>query len=152
MKKAYLLTALLLLLSLPVALAQAQAKAQGDRSNEKIEAARIAHITTRLNLSPEQAQKFWPVYNEYAGKRDKLRQEHRTIIQSGKGVELGNEDARKYISEHLRMEREEAALDEEYYGRKLLSVLEPRQVVQLMHAEHEFKKMLLDRLKERRAN
>lgn len=148
MKKSFLLTLLLLIISLPLAMAQGN----GDRGNERIEAARIAHITTRLNLSPEQAQKFWPVYNEFYEKREAMRQEHRQIIQGAKGVELSNDEARQYINDHLRLEKEEASLEEEYYGKKLLSVLEPRQVVMLMKAEYEFKKMLLERLKERRAN
>ena len=62
------------------------------------------------------------------------------------------EEARNAISTHLRLEKEEAVLEEEYYGKRLQTVLEPRQILQLMKAEHEFKKMLLERLKDRRAN
>jgi hypothetical protein len=35
-----------------------------------VEALRIAYITEKLNLSPAEAQRFWPVYNSY---RDELR-------------------------------------------------------------------------------
>ena len=35
--------------------------------------ARIALITQRLDLSTEQAQKFWPIYNEYSKKRVEIR-------------------------------------------------------------------------------
>jgi hypothetical protein len=31
----------------------------------KIEALKIAYLTNKLALSPEEAQKFWPVYNKY---------------------------------------------------------------------------------------
>lgn len=148
MKKAYLLTTLFLLLSLPFAMAQAP----DERSHEKIESARIAHISTRLNLSPEQAQKFWPVYNEFHDRRQRMRKEHHKIKHYARENNLDNDQARTHIKEHLRLEKAEAALDEEYYGKKLLSVLEPRQVVALMNAEMEFKKMLLEKLKERRAN
>ncbi|MCB0665633.1 MAG: hypothetical protein KDC80_07420, partial [Saprospiraceae bacterium] len=30
---------------------------------ERIEAQRVAFITQRVNLSPEEAQQFWPIYN-----------------------------------------------------------------------------------------
>jgi hypothetical protein len=33
-------------------------------ARQKIESARIALITERLGLTPEQAEKFWPIYNE----------------------------------------------------------------------------------------
>lgn len=118
--------------------------------HEKIKAARIAHITSQLNLSPEQAQKFWPVYNDFSQKRDALRSQQRQLMHAMRDKEPSNEEAKRALSQHLRMEREEAALEEEYYGNKLQAVIEPQQVVKLMHAEHEFKKMLLQRLKHTR--
>jgi hypothetical protein len=32
---------------------------------EKVESMRIAFITHRLNLTPDEAKAFWPVYNSY---------------------------------------------------------------------------------------
>jgi hypothetical protein len=43
----------------------------------RTEAIRIAFITKELNLSPEEAQKFWPVYNEYMEELRKARQSYR---------------------------------------------------------------------------
>ena len=42
-------------------------KAQdGDKTRaEKIEALKIAFITQKLQLTTDEAQKFWPVYNQY---------------------------------------------------------------------------------------
>ena len=36
------------------------------QNGEPSEALKIAYITNRLNLSPEEAQKFWPIYNNYS--------------------------------------------------------------------------------------
>ena len=35
-------------------------------NGNQLESLKIAYITKRLNLSPEEAQRFWPVYNQYA--------------------------------------------------------------------------------------
>ncbi len=43
--------------------------AQQDSRKNKVETIQIAYLTKQLSLSPEEAQKFWPVYNEY---RDEL--------------------------------------------------------------------------------
>ena len=43
------------------------------QSREKIEAAKIGYLTNKLDLTSEQAQKFWPVYNEYSDKRFELK-------------------------------------------------------------------------------
>ena len=50
--------------------------AQDKAAEQKIQAARIALITERLGLTPEQAEKFWPLYNEFSQKRKGLRQEY----------------------------------------------------------------------------
>ncbi|MBO9635785.1 MAG: hypothetical protein J7578_21955 [Chitinophagaceae bacterium] len=49
----------------------------GKQNGQKIEALKVAYITNKLNLSPEEAQKFWPVYNKYSDELRKVRQEGR---------------------------------------------------------------------------
>jgi hypothetical protein len=36
------------------------------QNGNRLEALKIAYITNKLNLSPEEAQKFWPIYNNYS--------------------------------------------------------------------------------------
>lgn len=43
----------------------------------RIEALKIAYLTRKLNLSTEEAQKFWPVYNKYADEVRKMHMELR---------------------------------------------------------------------------
>ncbi|MDP9042052.1 MAG: hypothetical protein M3N30_08720 [Bacteroidota bacterium] len=45
------------------------------QNGSRLEALKIAYITKRLNLSPDEAQKFWPVYNQYADELQKARQD-----------------------------------------------------------------------------
>lgn len=42
---------------------------QVNNRKNNIEAIQIAYLTRELSLSPDEAQKFWPIYNEY---RDEL--------------------------------------------------------------------------------
>jgi hypothetical protein len=49
-------------LSVPVLAQQLRPRQEG-----AVEAMKIAFITKRLSLTPEEAQKFWPIYNQYAG-------------------------------------------------------------------------------------
>src|SRR5690349_7750029 len=46
-------------------------------AKEKIQAARIGLITQRLGLTSEQAEKFWPIYNEFTQKRTDLRKQYK---------------------------------------------------------------------------
>ena len=54
--------------------------AQTESRSEKIEALKIAFITKELNLSPEEAQRFWPVYNNYIQELKKVRQENQQDV------------------------------------------------------------------------
>lgn len=50
------------------------------QSNQKdggrLEAYKIAFLTKKLNLSIEEAQKFWPIYNKYVGEIMQVKTEH----------------------------------------------------------------------------
>jgi hypothetical protein len=48
-----------------------------DPDGSRIEALKIAYLTKKLNLSPEEAQRFWPVYNNYASELREARAEQR---------------------------------------------------------------------------
>jgi Spy/CpxP family protein refolding chaperone len=56
------------------AFAQPQQEPGNANKGDKIEALRIAYISQQLNLTPEDAQKFWPVYNQYKSDIKVLRQ------------------------------------------------------------------------------
>lgn len=56
-----------------ISLAQDDNDAGQKGTGSRIEALKIAYLTKKLNLSTEEAQKFWPIYNEYMGEIRKTR-------------------------------------------------------------------------------
>ena len=48
-----------------------------DKKREKIEVQKIAFITKQLDLTPEEAQKFWPVYNQFSDAKKQLHKQHK---------------------------------------------------------------------------
>ena len=46
---------------------------------ETVEAIKIAYFTKKLNLTPEEAQKFWPIYNQYFEELRQIRQQNRDL-------------------------------------------------------------------------
>jgi hypothetical protein len=44
----------------------------------KVEAIKVAYITKELNLTSDEAQKFWPVYNEYFAEIKKVREANKS--------------------------------------------------------------------------
>jgi len=72
MKKIILILVMALGIS-AVSLAQDDNDAGQKGNGSRIEALKIAYLTKKLNLSTEEAQKFWPIYNEYMGEIRKTR-------------------------------------------------------------------------------
>ena len=51
---------------------------------ERVQALKVAFITKQLNLTSDEAEKFWPIYNDYQDKRDAVRKqlaEDKALIQ-----------------------------------------------------------------------
>jgi hypothetical protein len=123
----YTSIALLLLLNLQI---QAQNKRP---ANERMESMKIGFLTNKLNLTPEEAKEFWPVYNKYSDELETLRKGRReNIINAKLNIdEMKDSEIEKY---HPQFKR----------------ILPIKKVGQLYRAEDEFKRKLLDMLKERR--
>jgi len=45
----------------------------------RLETYKIAYLTKKLNLSSEEAQKFWPIYYKYMGEIKDVKMEHRRL-------------------------------------------------------------------------
>ena len=142
----------LVIFCLGLSLVSLKAQPHGGRGpgHEQIEAARIAFITEQLNITPEQAQQFWPIFNQYEDQRDELRRSMRGSWQQIRDAEsLSDAEAEALVHKLMDMRQKELDL-EKAYTEKVLKVLTPQQVVQLDVAEERFKRMVLERLREQR--
>ncbi len=117
--------------------------------NEKLQTARVALFTERLSLTPEAAERFWPVYNQVSEQRTALRREGRRLQRASFGDTLTNAQAEARIKEYLNLKEREFSL-EQASTEKLLTVLSAQQVLQLLRAERDFQRMILRQLGRRR--
>ncbi|MEN8250855.1 MAG: Spy/CpxP family protein refolding chaperone [Bacteroidota bacterium] len=127
---------------------QAQNPAQQD-AKAKLQAARIALITERLGLTPEQAQQFWPIYNEYAEQRREIQNQFRQTRQGVNVNELTEEQRQEMIRSRMEMKQKQLNLESQY-GERLMQVITSRQLMALKKAEDDFKKMIVRRIEQRR--
>lgn len=122
-----------------------------EEKGDKIESLKIAFITNRLDLSPKEAQVFWPVYNEYNDKLEALRKERR---QKFTGVKdkmetMSDKEAEALVDEEMVFRQREVDIQKEYHM-ELKKVLPVKKVAKLYMAEEAFKRQLLKRLQEKR--
>ena len=138
----------LLLLFALLTTASAWAQRPSGEEMQRIQDAKIAIITNRLNLTPEQATGFWPVYNEYSQKRRDIHRSQRKIINDKK--EDGKTDVQvlNNLKDVQDLKQQELDLEKEYQNR-FLKVISASQIIELYKAERTFNDMLIQRLKQR---
>lgn len=125
------------------------AKAQSKEAMKQIESARIALITERLALTPEQAEKFWPLYREYNEQRRLLRQEFRDVRQDADMQNLTEEQSREIMKQAMELKQRELNLDKQY-SERMSAVISTQQLLRLRGAERDFQQMLLQRIQDQR--
>ena len=136
-KKGILIIVMGFTLSFPVS-------AQDHRERyEQIEAIKVAFITSKLDLNTEEAQKFWPVYNNYQKELMELMKKRREDRQKT------NIDPNDKINADLAYESRMLDLKKKY--KKLyLKAIPPEKILLLYQAEREFREHLIKQLKHRR--
>lgn len=123
--------------------------------HERIKAYKTAYITEELDLTSAEAEKFWPIYNEYHDKifNSKIllvKKERRRINELGGPESLSDEDASKSLSTMMDYEDEAMKTRKKMYG-ELSGVLSPVKLLKLHLAEMNFGKKLLSDYRKRRA-
>lgn len=117
-----------------------------DGHRERIKALKTAYITEGLSLSSKDAQKFWPIYNEFEEKRRNLyRREHADIddLQC-----ISEEKAENMLQEYVNIEREDYLLQKKFFS-DLRSIFTAKQIIQLKKVEDEFNRKLIKEYRER---
>ena len=146
-----LLTALLLYAGAPTWAQSASAgRGMGPPRMERLENARIAYITDKIALTPEQAQRFWPLFNEFTTRRRELRRQTKMGLRNQDFSAMSDKDIRAALDEQFKLRQGEINLEKEYVE-KFQKVISLRQVAQLFQAERDFTKELIQRLDNGRA-
>jgi len=120
-------------------------------NRQRLDAYKIAFFTKRLNLTPTEAEKFWPVYNEYQDNRNKIQLDRQELNRNFNQNEL-NMSEREMTEAGDRLvglEVREASMAQEFH-KKIKTILSPVKVLRLYQAENQYRLQLLKELQERR--
>lgn len=120
---------------------------------EKVEAMKVGFMTERLNLTPEEAKVFWPVYNKYQDELESVRKSRRENLINAKMNfdEMTDKEVEKVIESEISSRQSELDLLKKYHP-QFKQVLPIKKVAKLYRAEEDFKRKLLDMIQERRAD
>ncbi len=119
----------------------------GKKFNERFHAKKIAFITSHLDLTPQEAEKFWPVYNQYEKQRMSLAEQRNPIVEK-RVDEWSDNDADAYIQGMLLVEEKTLQLKKDFI-RQLRGILPAQKVAKLVFVERRFRERILRQLKKR---
>ena len=137
----------LALLASPAAQAQGRGARLGQPGGRlgQLDNAKIAFITSRLTLSQDQAQRFWPVYNEFVARRRELNRSARLLRRDATNANLSDAQLRDNFNQDFALRQQQLTLEKDYFERAQ-KVLSLRQLAQLYQAERDFTKEVLKRV------
>jgi len=124
---------LILVMALGISVVSHAQDDDGEKGNgSRIEALKIAYLTKKLNLSTDEAQRFWPIYNQYMVEIRKTRM-----------------DARQNKEGELPTEEKLLNIRKKYNG-EFNKALSTEKINTFFKAEKEFGTVLQKELMERR--
>ncbi|MDT0607172.1 hypothetical protein [Croceitalea rosinachiae] len=124
--------------------------AQGQVRN-RIKTLKVAYITEQLGLTSDEAQRFWPVYNDHEKKMERIRSFEREQFQ---GVQtdmfvVSDKEADDLVSKFLSLQTEKNQIEQKFVT-DLRQVISAKKIILLFRAENNFKKRLLQQYRNKR--
>ncbi len=121
-------------------------KERKERRESRIEAKKIGYITEELDLSSEEAQKFWPIYNDFQDEIKTLRQKSRQDGETDK--EFNDAEGEVFLNSIFDKEQRALDLKREYYKR-MESAISKAKIAKLYIIERRFRDQVYSTLKKR---
>lgn len=120
---------------------------------EKVKALKVAYITEQLELTTDEAQKFWPIYNAFDENQAELRHEKmRSILdrfKPGNVEKLSEKDASNSLAQMEKIEEDLFNLKKKFI-KDLQGVISAKKIIKLKKAEEDFNRELLKQMRKKR--
>ncbi|WP_396194422.1 sensor of ECF-type sigma factor [Flavobacterium sp.] len=120
---------------------------------EQIKAMKVAYITNELSLTPEEAAKFWPLYNAFDDKQHEIRSNklrgYLDRIDDESFDNLSEKEAATLLAQ-MESTEDELHLSRKKFIASLKGVISPLKILKLKKAEEGFNRKLLQQYRNKR--
>lgn len=124
-------------------------QSSNENAQQKIESLKMAYLTNQLNLSPKEAQRFWPVYNQYEQDLQQITKEERANLQARDNLKNPTDQQIEQSLDKDFQLRQQVLQLREKYRKQFGEVIPPRKVAKLYQSEREFNVKLIQELNRR---
>lgn len=139
---------ILIFISFTITFSSLAQVSKSDKEQE-IKSQKIAFFTDKIGLTPEEAQIFWPIYNDYWAKKNSIiaNRKNKMTYFANHSEEMNNDEMVKYADQYIHFEMELAELLDEFHV-KFKEILPIEKVMKIYLADYEFKTYLLKKIRE----
>lgn len=126
--------------------------AQSKGKMEQLKSLKIGFITEALELNPDEATDFWPIYNLHQEKIHKLYHQNRAIrheLKPENFASMSDTKATELLDKILKTDKD-IYIEKEAMFENLKTVLPPKKVIKLHKAENEFSRKILEQYRKRK--
>ena len=117
---------------------------------EKFQSEKIAFLTLEIGLTPQEAQVFWPVYNEINEEKDQAMYEIiKYYWEMSKAIEAGKseKEIKTLLDKYLEAQEKQRKIDEDA-AEKYKKVLSTTKVAKLYIGEEKFRRQHIRKLRD----
>jgi hypothetical protein len=118
--------------------------------SDRVKAAKVEYFTKKLQLTPAESKKFWPIYNDYQSRKSRLTNERKTLMRfyDENSQNMSPEEVSETLDKYIEIEQELATLLSQY-NQKFKQVLADEKVLKIYVTEVQFRNYLLKQLRTR---
>lgn len=125
------------------------------KKREQIKSLKVAFITNELQFTPDEASKFWPLYNAYEDKQKEIRKGkikgYMNRMDDDSFDKLSEKEATALLTQ-MESNEEELYMARKKFVTSLKGVISPIKILKLKKAEENFNKKLLQQYRDKRKN
>jgi hypothetical protein len=125
------------------------------KKREQIKSLKVAFITEELELTPDEASKFWPLYNSYEEQQKQIKKEkikgYMDRMDSDSVNKLSEKEAATMLAQ-MESSEEELFQVRRKFVTSLKAVISPIKILKLKKAEENFNKRLLQQYRDKKKN
>lgn len=128
------------------------AQEKTDDKKEQIKALKVAFLTTELDLSSQESEKFWPLYNAYDNKQFEIRHKKMKTFKGkmhGDALDKISEKDAAILLSQIESTDEELFLLRKKFTKNIRSILPASKILKLKKAEDNFNRKLLQQYGDR---
>ena len=119
---------------------------------EQIKALKVAFLTTELDLTTSEAEKFWPLYNTFDDKQFELRhQKMKTLMKrmNDAGLDKMTEKEASAFLAQMESNEEELFLLRKKFTANLKTIIPAIKIIKLRKSEEDFNRKLLQQYRDK---